>query len=191
LTLEKLASVGKGSVTEIVFPFNVIPVPAIKLCWYPVMDDALITDTLHVLILAFGLIKLFAKTEEGVSISPPNWAKFVSVCNIRGHSPFTFAQLSEFVPPLRKNILLPFICIIPERASVSFKVIVGEFPVRTKPLLCPFALPISTLPLESIVEVFKVLVFTLEKLALVGSGSSAEEIVLPVIVMFVPAISVF
>jgi len=30
LTLEKLASVGKGSVTEIVFPFNVIPVPAIN-----------------------------------------------------------------------------------------------------------------------------------------------------------------
>jgi len=41
------------------------------------------------------------------------------------------------------------------------------------------------------VEVFKVLVFTLEKLALVGSGSPAEEIVFPTIDMFVPAISVF
>jgi len=45
--VEKLASVGKGSVTEIVFPFNVIPVPAIKLCWYPVMDDALMVDTFN------------------------------------------------------------------------------------------------------------------------------------------------
>jgi len=91
----------------------------------PLITEAFTVDTLHVLILAFGLIKLFAKTEVGVSISPPNWAKFDSVHNIRGHCPLTRLQDSLFVPPLRKYILLSFICTIPDLPFVSFKYKVG------------------------------------------------------------------
>ncbi len=55
----------------------------------PLITEAFTVDTLHVLILAFGLIKLFAKTEEGVSISPPKNASLVSVCRYNGHCPLT------------------------------------------------------------------------------------------------------
>jgi len=75
--------------------------------------------------LAFGLIKLFAKTEEGVSISPPKNASLVSVCRYNGHCPLTRLQVSLFVPPLRKYILLLFTCIIPDLLFVSFKYKVG------------------------------------------------------------------
>ncbi len=59
-----------------------------------------------------------------------------------------------------------------------------------------FATPDVCISLQVMKEVFKVLVLVVcdvivEKLALVGSGSPAEEIVFPTIVMFVPAISVF
>jgi len=59
-----------------------------------------------------------------------------------------------------------------------------------------FATPDVCISLQVMKEVFKVLVLVVcdvivEKLALVGSGSPAEEIVFPTIDMFVPAISVF